>query len=56
MYTTPSRTVADDNAFAPFGENYNSTGNALEFTGVNADTAPGMYDFMFRKYSANQGR
>jgi RHS repeat-associated protein len=59
IFSTPSRICVTDNAYAPFGENYNSTGThtTLEFTGVNADTTNGsLYDFMFRSYSANQGR
>ncbi len=57
VLSTPSRGVGTDNAYAPFGENYDSTGNpGLAFTGVTTDTASGLYDFLYRKYSDRQGR
>lgn len=58
LYTTPNNhTVNTDNAYAPFGENYAKTGgSALNFTGAGADTASGLYDFWFRKYSPSQSR
>jgi RHS repeat-associated protein len=44
-------------AYAPFGEPYGSSGTPdPSFTGQNQDTVPGLYDFMFREYSPNQGR
>jgi len=44
-------------AYAPFGENYASTGpNDLSFTGQHQDTTLGIYDFMFREQAPNQGR
>jgi RHS repeat-associated protein len=43
--------------YAPFGENYNGTdATDLSFTGQNQDTVHGLYDFMYREYSPNQGR
>ncbi len=61
LATTPSRTCYWDTAYAPFGENYASpasgcTAQELSFTGQNQDTVPGMYDFLYREYHANQGR
>ncbi len=54
---TPGRAVYYDGAYAPFGESFNETGTPdRSFTGQNQDTAPGLYDFMFREYSAVQGR
>ncbi len=57
LASTPSRTVYYDVAYAPYGENYGGTGTTdLSFTGQNQDTASGLYDFMYRRYSPNQGR
>ena len=64
--TTGSRGLNYDAAFSPFGEDYaqktGSGGSAdLSFTGQNQDTeagggSNGQYDFLFRQYSAVQGR
>jgi RHS repeat-associated protein len=54
-----ARTMAYDVAYAPYGENYAGSGSAtadLNFTGQSQDTASGLYDFLFRKYSPVQGR
>jgi RHS repeat-associated protein len=57
LASTAARTVYYDGAYGPFGENYNETGTTdRSFTGQNQDTIPGLYDFMFREYSPNQGR
>jgi RHS repeat-associated protein len=57
LASTPSRTMYSSTSYAPFGENYNGAGTTdLSFTGQNQDTVPGLYDFMFRRYSPNQGR
>jgi len=54
---TPSRTVSSSSAYAPFGEQYATSGPAdASFTGQNADTNSGLYDFTFREYSPSQGR
>jgi RHS repeat-associated protein len=54
-----SRAMAEDVAYAPFGENYASSGNIespLNFTGQSQDTLSGLYDFLYREYSPVQGR
>jgi len=57
LASTPARTVYSETGYAPFGENYAGAGTTdLSFTGQNQDTVPGLYDFMFREYSPNQGR
>jgi RHS repeat-associated protein len=51
-----------DQAYGPFGESYNVNGSSLNvFTGQTADMGIGagsspIYDFLFRQYSATQGR
>jgi RHS repeat-associated protein len=57
LATTQSGTVYFDTAYAAYGENYVGSGTAdLDFTGQNQDTASGLYDFLYRKYSPVQGR
>lgn len=64
LATTSSRTLYYSGAYAPFGENYVSSGTQdLSFTGQNQDTessgaggAGGLYDFLYREHSPVQGR
>ena len=51
--------VRYDRAYAPFGEAYAELNGNTEnrtFTGPQEDTTPGIDDFLFRQYSASQGR
>ena len=51
--------VRYDRAYAPFGEVYAELNGNTEnrtFTGPQEDTTPGIDDFLFRQYSASQGR
>ncbi len=44
-------------AYAPFGEPYLEAGTQdRSFTGENQDTASGLYDFLYRRYSPSSGR
>ena len=54
--STASQHVYYDGSYAPFGENYNETGNDRSYTGQTQDTSPGIYDFLNREQSSNQGR
>jgi RHS repeat-associated protein len=55
--STTSRTVYSDSAYAPFGEQYATSGTTdASFTGQNADTVSSLYDFTFREHSPSQGR
>jgi RHS repeat-associated protein len=55
--STQSRTVYSATAYAPFGEQYASSGTAdASFTDQSPDTVPSLYDFPFRRYSPSQGR
>lgn len=56
--TTPSRTVYSDQAYAPFGESYATSGTSdLMFADMTQDVpAGGVYDTPNRKYHATQGR
>jgi RHS repeat-associated protein len=57
LATTQARGLYYDGAYAPYGEDYVGTGTTdLDFTGQNQDTAVGLYDFLYRKYSPVQGR
>jgi len=58
LATTPSRTVTVDTGFGPYGETYGQSGQFdLTFTGSSfVDTAPGLYDFLYREYNPIQGR
>jgi RHS repeat-associated protein len=61
LASTSGRALYYDTAYAPFGEDYKGkvgTGGALDLnlTGQNQDTVLWMYDFVFREYSATQGR
>jgi RHS repeat-associated protein len=54
--STPSKTIAFDIAYAPFGETYAASGTTdPAFTGQRQDTVAGLYDFPARQYST-QGR
>ena len=54
--STIAQQVYYDGSYAPFGENYNETGDDRSFTGQTQDTSSGIYDFPFRQQSSNQGR
>ncbi len=57
LESSTTRTILDDNAYAPFGEPYAQTGNGeISFTGQNKDTDWLQYDFLFRQYDPKQGR
>jgi RHS repeat-associated protein len=57
LATTPSRILYYAGAYAPFGEPYAESGTTdRSFTGQNQDTVFGLYDFMYREHSPNQGR
>jgi RHS repeat-associated protein len=57
LTSTAARGVYSDLAYAPFGEQYTTTGTAdPSFTGQNADTVSTLYDFPFREHSPTQGR
>jgi RHS repeat-associated protein len=52
-----SRSMYFDTAYAPFGENYVSSGTSdLDFTGQRQDIAAGLYDFQYREYLPVHGR
>jgi RHS repeat-associated protein len=54
-----TRTMAYDVSYAPYGENYSGAGPSstdLSFTNQYQDTAPGLYDFRYRRYSPVHGR
>jgi len=50
------QTVANDTAYAPYGEAYAGSSTDLNFTGQSQDTVSGLYDFLYREYSPVQGR
>ncbi len=60
--STVGQSASGDQAYGPFGETYDATGSALNvFTGQTSDMgavagASPVYDFLFRQYSATQGR
>jgi RHS repeat-associated protein len=57
LATTTNRAVYSDIAYAPYGENYASSGSAdFDFTDQNQDVVSGLYDFHFREYHPVQGR
>lgn len=60
LASTNTQTEYADTAYAPFGEEYTTTGTAdLDFTGMVEDTVSsfgGLYDFMYREYAPRQGR
>jgi RHS repeat-associated protein len=54
--TYSGRAIANDTAYAPYGESYDGTSSDLNFTGQSQDTLAGLYDFLYRKYNPVQGR
>ena len=57
LESSTTRTILDNNAYAPFGEPYVQTGNGeISFTGQNKDTDWLQYDFLARQYDPKQGR
>ena len=58
--TNTSQTMVNDSAYAPFGEQYASTGIGFggfyDFTGQQQWTSPGLDDFLYRRYHPVQGR
>jgi RHS repeat-associated protein len=57
LASTQARGLYSSTAYAPFGEQYATSGTAdPSFTGQNSDTVPSLYDFTFRKLSPSQGR
>jgi RHS repeat-associated protein len=54
--SSPTRTIAFDIAYAPFGETYVPSGSTdPAFTGQRQDSVTGLFDFPAREYS-NEGR
>jgi RHS repeat-associated protein len=52
-----NHSILDNNAYAPFGEPYEQSGNGeISFTGQNKDTVWLQYDFLARQYDPKQGR
>jgi RHS repeat-associated protein len=52
-----THSVTDNNAYAPFGEQYAQTGNGeISVTGAIKDTDWLQYDFLARQYDPKQGR
>jgi RHS repeat-associated protein len=57
LATTPTRAVAADRAYAPYGEAFNETGvQDRSFAGHDEDTVSALYDAPARLYSPTQGR
>jgi RHS repeat-associated protein len=57
LASSASRTLYSSSAYAPFGEQYKTSGTAdASFTGQNSDTVSSLYDFQFRESSPSQGR
>jgi RHS repeat-associated protein len=58
LSSSPGQTVLTDQAYAPFGEDYDVYfhGGSHEFTGQTQDITAGIYDFQFRQYNPTQGR
>jgi RHS repeat-associated protein len=57
LASTQARTLQSSTAYAPFGEQYATSGTAdPSFTGQNSDTVSSLYDFPFRRLSPSQGR
>jgi RHS repeat-associated protein len=54
--TYTDQSVANDTAYAPYGEAYGGSSTDLNFTGQSQDTLSGLYDFLYREYSPVQGR
>jgi len=57
LTSTQARGVYSSSAYAPFGEQYATSGTAdASFTGQDQDTISTLYDFPARRYSPSQGR
>ncbi len=57
LASTPARGLYSSTAYAPFGEQYATSGTSdPSFTGQNSDTVSSLYDFTFRRMSPSQGR
>jgi len=57
LASTPSRTLYSSSAYAPFGEQYATSGSTdASFTDQNQDTVSSLYDMPARRYSYSQGR
>jgi RHS repeat-associated protein len=57
LASTQTRTLYSSSAYAPFGEQYATSGTAdASFTGQDQDTVSNLYDFPARRYSPSQGR
>jgi RHS repeat-associated protein len=57
LTSTASRTMYSSSAYAPFGEQYATSGTAdASFTGQDQDTVSSLYDFPARRQSSSQGR
>ncbi|HET9409269.1 MAG TPA: RHS repeat-associated core domain-containing protein [Candidatus Sulfotelmatobacter sp.] len=57
LASTQARALYSSTAYAPFGEQYTSSGSSdPSFTGQNSDTVSSLYDFALRRLSMSQGR
>jgi RHS repeat-associated protein len=60
LVTNSTQSMVNDSAYAPFGEQYASTGIGFggfyDFTGQQQWTTSGLDDFLFRRYHPVQGR
>jgi RHS repeat-associated protein len=57
LTSTATRTMYSSTAYAPFGEQYGTTGTGdPSFTGQDQDTVTSLYDFPARRQSPSQGR
>jgi len=57
LTSTQARALYSSTAYAPFGEQYATSGTAdASFTGQDQDTLSSLYDFLARRQSPSQGR
>jgi RHS repeat-associated protein len=57
LTSTQARALYSSTAYAPFGEQYATSGSAdASFTGQDQDTVSNLYDFPARRQSPSQGR
>jgi RHS repeat-associated protein len=55
--STGTQTLYSSTAYAPFGEQYKTSGSAdASYTGQDQDTVSSLYDFPARRQSSSQGR
>ncbi|HTY85592.1 MAG TPA: RHS repeat-associated core domain-containing protein [Silvibacterium sp.] len=55
--STGTQTLYSSSAYAPFGEQYATSGNSdASYTGQDSDTVSSLYDFPARRQSPSQGR